>query len=454
MTVIEQQDIDFPPMPPTDFIGGHLLSLRRDPLGFIMQNQEQYGGIVHLKFMDYDAYQVSDPELVHQILTSKNKDWHKSVVYKNLLSDYVGNGLLVSDGDYWRRQRKLMQPAFHTQRIDAYAQTMVDYTQELLQEWRDGETRDIAHDMMALTLRVVGKTLFDTDLLTSSDKIALALDHMLHDIGRQSQSIRLVRLPEWIPTPLRMRKRHTLEMFDEVIQPIIDERRAHGEDTGDLLSMLLLSEDSDGNSMTDTEVHNEAITLILAGHETTANALTWTLYCLSQNPAIADKLYAEVRDVLGERPPTLADLSDLTYTEMVLKEGMRVFPPVWSVSRQAAVETELGGYTIKPRRTAIVAIYATHHNPELFPKPDVFDPERFSDERIHDIPKHAYYPFGGGPRICIGNAFAMMEAKLILASIVQQYVLQHKAEHRVEPEALVTMRPKYGMQMVLQQRKS
>lgn len=440
----------FPPGPPTDFVGGHLLSMRRDSLGFFTSNMHQYGGLVHLKFRKYDAYQVNDPDLVQQVVTTQHRIWHKSVVYKNTLGDYLGDGLLISDGDFWKRQRRLMQPAFHTKRISAYAETMVENTRHMLDTWQTGEQRDIAHDMMELTLWIVGKTLFDVDLRHEQSMIAEALENLLHDVSTESR--RVVPIPEWIPTPLKHRKQHTIELLNKVVMPIITERRKNLHDTGDLLSMLLLAEDEDGSKMSDKHVRDEALTLVLAGHETTANALTWTLYLLSQHPEIEAKLQAEVDNVLGNSAATLDDLKHLTYTEMVLKEGMRLYPPAWSFSRQAIEDTQLGDYHIKAKRMAVIIPYAIHRNEEYFPDPERFDPERFNADNEHTIPRYAYLPFGGGPRICIGNAFAMMEAKLILSAIVQRYQLRLAAGHQVVPEPLLTLRPKYGMAMDVQTR--
>lgn len=452
MTTDVQEQTHFPPGPPTDIIGGHLLSLRRDPLSFFTENMREYGGLVHLKFRKYDAYQVNNPELIHQVLTTQNKIWHKSVVYKNTLADYLGDGLLISDGDFWRRQRRLMQPAFHTKRISAYAQTMVENTNHMLETWQIGSTRDIAHDMMELTLWIVGKTLFDVDFRQDQNAIAEALDNLLRDVSTESRQ--MVRLPDWIPTPLKHRKQHTVDLLDHVVMPLIEERREHPHDTGDLLSMLIMAEDEDGTQMSNQHVRDEALTLVLAGHETTANALTWTLYLLSEHPDIEAKLQAEVDSVLGKRTPSLDDLKHLVYTEMVLKESMRLYPPAWSFSRQTIADTQLGEYPIKAKRMALVIPYAVHRNETYFPDPERFDPERFNADNEHAIDKYTYLPFGGGPRICIGNAFAMMEAKLILAGIVQRFQLRLTSGHKVVPEPLITLRPKYGMAMDIHSRDS
>lgn len=436
--------------PPPDIFGGNLLSLRRDFLGFSMNNLREYGDLVPLKFFNIDAYQVNHPDLIAEVLTKRYTSYRKSFVYKFILADYIGDGLLISDGEFWRKQRKLIQPAFHTKRIQAYVDTMVDYTQQLLGEWQAGETRDISDEMMKLTLWIVGKTLFDTDLRGASNQIDKAIDDMFHDVSSEARAV--IRLPKWIPTPLRLRKKRTNKIMDSVILPIIEERRKTGEDTGDLLSMLLLSKDENGEGMDDQQVRDEAVTLVLAGHETTSNALTWTLYLLSQNPEIEQKLAEEVQTVLEGRAPTLEDIRNLPYTEMVLKEGMRLYPPAWNIGRMPHEDTELGGLHIKQFSPMLIPIYAVHRDERWYPDPEKFDPERWTKENESKLPKYAYMPFGGGPRICIGNAFAMMEATLILASIVQKFSLRLAPNHRVVPEETVTLRPKYGMKMTLAKR--
>jgi cytochrome P450 len=436
--------------PPQDFIGGHLMSFRRDVLEFVMNNLRQYGDLVPLKILNLDAYQVNHPDLIAEVLSKNYTTWRKSYVYKYVMGDYIGNGLLISDGDFWRRQRKLIQPAFHTQRIQAYADTMVDYTQRMLDDWPSGETRDLSEEMMHLTLMIVGKTLFNSDLHKASNQVAQAVHDMIYDVSSESRAI--IRLPKWIPTPLRMRKKRTNRSLDAVVLPMIEARRSSGEDTGDLLSILLLAKDENGEGMDDQQVRDEAVTLVLAGHETTANALTWTLYLLNQHPEIEQKLLSEIQTVLGERLPKLEDVRDLTYSEKVLKESMRLYPPAWNIGRMPAEDTVLAGMAIKQYSPILIPIYAVHRDERWYPEPEKFDPERWTAANEAKIPRYAYMPFGGGPRICIGNAFAMMEATLILVSVLQKFRLRLVPNHPVVPEPTVTMRPKYGMKMVIEKR--
>lgn len=432
---------------PPALIGGNLLHYRRDPLGFLMSNARDYGDIVRILFGKWYGFQINHPDDVQQVLVKQAHKFHKSVIYKATLSQYLGNGLLISDGDFWKRQRALAQPAFHTQRIHAYADIMAHYAVNMLKGWKDGETRNIAHDMMQLTLYIVAKTLFDADVSQQSDRVAEALEVLLISVIEQSKTI--IRLPEWIPTPARRRKKWSIELLHDFTLNVIQQRRNSGDDKGDLLSMLLLSEGENGDRMTDEQVRDEALTIFLAGHETTANALTWTLYLLSQHPDIEAQLYEEVARVLNGRVPTLADVGALRYTEQVLKESMRLYPPAWSFARSALEDIELGDYLLPKRSTFAIVPYVIHRDERWFPQAETFKPERFSPENENSFPRYAYLPFGGGARVCIGNSFAIMEAKIILALIVQQFRLRHIDTHRVIPEPLVTLRPKNGMPMHL-----
>lgn len=439
-----------PLSPPKAVVGGHLLKIRHNAQDFYLNNLHDFGDVVALEFLGYPMFQVNHPDLIQQVLTKKAKSFHKAKIYKKLLSAYLGNGLIISDGEFWKRQRKLAQPAFHTQRISAYADVMVGYTSDMLDTWQDGQIRDMEADMMQLTLRVVGKTLFDVDMIDASQDVADALEGLVTEIPRLAT--RIVRPPKWVPTPMRRRRDNTIDLLDTVFADIISERRKTEIDHGDLLSMLMLARDDNGEGMTDKQLRDEVLTLILAGHETTANVLTWTMYLLSQNAAERQHLQAELDSVLGDRLPTLEDLPNLPYTEMVIKEGMRLYPPAWNFARQAIEDVEIGDYLI-PKNAGVMTIpYVTHRHPDFWDDPERFDPQRFSPENEPHIHKYAYFPFGGGPRICIGNSFAMMEAQLILAAIMQRYTVALVEGHRVEPEALVTLRPKYGMKMHLQQR--
>ena len=451
-TPVESIPLKQPPAFPPGWIAGNALAFRRDPLTYLMRNARENGDISMFRVGPFIAYQFNHPDHIYEVLLGKADQLQKARIYKRGLSEFLGNGLLISDGAFWKRQRKLAQPAFHMKRINTYADVMVQYTQDLIAAWRPCQVVNLSDEMMHVTLRIVAKTLFDTDIAGSSSKVAQALEVMLHSVTAYSRSV--IKLPEWVPTPARRRKRWSIEELDGIIMPIIHARRASGEDGGDLLSMLMQARDDEGAAMSDQQLHDEALTIVLAGHETTANALTWTLYLLSQNPDIEARLYEEVQAVLGDRTATLGDVEKLTYTEQVVKEGMRLYPPAWSLSRQIikGAEVEIGGYAIPYGASLVVSSYVTHRDSRWFPDPERFDPERFTPENEKALPRYAYFPFGGGPRICIGNSFAMMEAKLILATIVQHHRLSLVPGHSVAAEPLITLRPKYGMKMVVQGR--
>lgn len=446
---MDDQPTILPPTPDEGLFGGHVFDYHGNPLPFLVRNMQQFGAISHFRLFKYHFYQINDPDLIGQVLVKQAGKFHKSIIYKRVLSEYLGNGLLISDGDFWKRQRKLAQPAFHTRRIQAYADIMVDHSLALRDRWQAGTVVDVAHDMMQLTLFIVAKTLFDSDVHQEVDRVGDAMHVMLHSVIDKTR--RIIRLPEWIPTPQRIRKQQSINTLNTIIMDIINQRRQSGADKGDLLSMFLMAEDEDGNQMTDTQVKDEALTMFLAGHETTANALAWTFYLLSQHPEIDRRVYSEIRDTLGDRPPTLADLKDLPYALMVLKESMRLYPPAWGFGRAATETLQLGDYTLPQKWGVMIIPYAIHRNPAMWNNPDVFDPDRFSPENEKEIPKHAYLPFGGGPRICIGNNFALMEAQLILATLLQRYKLELAQSH-VEPEPLLTLRPKGGLKMRITER--
>lgn len=432
------------PTPDEGLFGGHILQYHGNPLRFLLDNQQDFGRIAHFRVFKYHFVQVNDPELIGQVLVKQASKFQKSALYKKVLGEYLGNGLLISDGDFWKRQRKLAQPAFHTGRIHAYADTMVDYSLKLRDRWQVGETVNVAEDMMQLTLFIVAKTLFNADVRDDAQDVGDALDVLLHFVIEASR--RVVRLPEWLPTPQKRRKQQSIDTLNDITMTIINERRATPEDTGDLLSMLLMAEDENGVGMSDEEVKNEALTLFLAGHETTANALTWTLYLLSQHPEIDQRVYDEIHSVLDDRPPTLADLKDMPYTLMVFKEAMRLYPPAWAFSRQATEDVSIGDHTIPQKWDVLIIPYVIHRNPDLWENPEQFNPERFSAENEKQIPRYAYLPFGGGARVCIGNSFALMEGHLVLATLLQRYKFD-LAQAKVEPEPLVTLRPKGGLHM-------
>jgi cytochrome P450 len=313
----------------------------------------------------------------------------------------------------------------------------------MLAEWRAGDLRDAHTDMMALTLRVAAKTLFNAEVDKDVAEIGEAFNTIVEEIV--SRSRRPIRIPDVIPIPGNIRYLRGLRRIDRLVNAIIKERQRTGGDHGDLLSMLMMARDDDGQPMSDRQLRDEVITLLIAGHETTALALSWTWYLLSQHPEVDAKLAAELREVLGGRAPAVSDLPRLKYTEQVITESMRLYPPAWGIGREAIADCEIGGYAIPAGTTVIISAWISHRNPKYFPEPLVFRPERWEGDFAAKLPRFAYIPFGGGPRICIGNRFAMMEAVLILATVAQRFRLEWQSDHPVEPLPSITLRPKGGV---------
>ena len=428
-----------PPGPKGVFLLGNIRQFQgTDRLEFLQSCQRQYGDVVHFRLLNRDVYQFNHPDHIHQILVKDAALFHKSPMFKRVTQDIIGNGLLTSDGDFHRRQRRLMQPAFHPRRIATYADVMVDYTGRMLDDWQNGAVYDLHEAMMKLTMQIVAKTLFDADVSKEADAIGQAIT-----IGVETAGERITRafqLPDWLPTAGNRQRRRSAQLLEETIMGMIDERRASGEDKGDLLSMLLLAQDEDdGRMMTDQQVRDEATTLFIAGHETTANALSWILYLLAQHPEVEAKLLDELETLLAGRPPTVDDLHRLRYTEMIVKESMRLYPPAWIISRFATEDVEVGDYTLKAGSIVLISQYVMHRHPDHWAEPECFIPERFEDEsRIH---KYVYFPFGGGPRICIGNHFALMEATLVLATLMQRIQFALEPGQQIKPLPLITLRP-------------
>ncbi len=438
-----------PPGPKGRPFVGNLLDFNRDPLAFCTLAAEQYGPIVPIRMGHLRVLVVTDPDLIEQVLVTDNRRYAKHF-YIRLLSHLLqDHGLLNSEGDFWRRQRRLVQPAFHRSRIAAYGEIMVAYAQEMVAGWQDGTTRDIHADMMALTVRIVAKTLLNTD--AAGVQIAA---HGLENLMQSFEEARTppVIMPTWVPTRANRRMRSTRAELDELIYGIIAEHRASGEDRGDLISMLLAARDEEGQGMPIKQVRDEALTIFLAGHETTANALSWTWYLLSQHPEVEACLLDELGSVLGGRAPQVADLPHLRYTEMVLTESMRLYPPAWAVGREPVEDVQLGSYSIKKGTNVILPQWVVHRSARFYADPQAFKPERGAGDLAKRLPRFAYFPFGGGPRVCIGNSFALMEGTLLLATIVQAYHLALAPDARVVLWPSITLRPRYGLRMKLARR--
>jgi cytochrome P450 len=419
-----------------------------DPLGYFTGITSKYGDIARLRILNFQVFLINHPDYIEDVLVNHPRKFIKGRVLQ-ANKRVFGRGLLTSEGDFWLRQRRLTQPAFHRARIASYGTTMVEYTERLLQEWQDGEERDLHKEMMRLTLQIVGKTLFDADVERDTQDIGKSLELLL-ELGANFR--RAIFIPQWLPTPTNIRLELAIRRIEKVLYRIIAKKRASGRDAGDLLSMLLTARDEDGSRMTDKQLRDEAITLFLAGHETTANMLSWTWWLLAQNPDVETMLHVELQNVLAGRAPSLEDLPKLVYTNYVITESLRLYPPAWGTARTAIEDHEIAGYKV-PRGSGIsFAQWTVHRDARWYDAPDEFRPERWEGDLMKRLPRFAYFPFGGGPRQCIGNTFALMEAALILATIAQKFRFRLVEGHPVVPLASITLRPRYGIRAVLESR--
>jgi cytochrome P450 len=441
---------------------GTLIMPGRDPLAMFTRFAAEYGDVVHFRMAGEHVYFINHPQLVRDVLVTNQRNFTKSRGLERA-KKLLGEGLLTSEGHAHLRQRRLLQPAFHRERIAAYGAVMVDRAARMRTAWQPGATLDVAKEMMRLTLSIVGKTLFDSDVDSKADEVGVAVTDVLETfwLNLLPGADLIDRLPVG---PLR-RARAARERLDALIYSMIKERRASGRDHGDLLSMLIAAQDeeemADGGApgasrvargMSDRQIRDEAMTLLLAGHETTANALTWTWYLLSQHPAVAARLHAEIDDVLHGRLPAVADLSKLPFTDRVVTESMRLYPPAWVIGRRAIDEFALGEYTVPARSIVFMSPYVLHRDARFYPDPLAFRPDRWTPEFRSALPPFAYVPFGGGARKCIGDQFALMELALVLTTVAQHWELQLAPGHPVVPQPLVTLRAKHGMRMELRRR--
>jgi cytochrome P450 len=427
-----------------------------DPIGFVGDRFQTYGDIYYAPNDDGGLFVLKHPDHLRELLVTRASSFTKEHTAFTQLSRVLGEGLLTSDGETWARQRRMVQPAFAPARMAGYARVMVEESTRTADAWDAASgIRDVGHEMMALTLRIVSAALFGHDV-PNADIEAVA--DAMHRFQRSLSMPDL--LPEWVPNPPRRKLERSLAALDAIIHRLIDERMARIDARGaagepppgsDLLELLVTAVDVEGRGgkLTMKEVRDQLVTLFLAGHETTSHARTWTFACLAQNPACERALHAELDAVLGDRPPELADLERLPYTDQVVSEAMRLYPPVYAIARRAREDTEVGGFRV-PRGAEVMAwVYFTHRDPRFFPDPEAFRPERFAKERAAALPKGAYLPFGAGPRACIGRSFATMEARLILATLAQRHRLTLAPGQALEPMPRITLTPKHGMKMII-----
>lgn len=417
----------------------------QNPPEYMNQQRAELGDFYALNFPIPNFYGLTHPDQVKYLLVTNNKNYLKDWGTQQLKLA-LGNGLLTNEGDFWRRQRRIAQPAFHRARLAALMQTMVDSTAERLTHWKSKQVPfDVAEEMTLLTSDIVSKTLFGSNV-ENLDEIS----ESMHFINRYLTVTlrRLIPVPVWLPTSFnRTFKRH-LKKIDGLIGKMVQDRRNHPENRNDLLAMLMEAQDEEsGERMTDGQLRDECMTLFAAGHETSANSLAWTLFLLGKHPDIWERLRQEVKEILGNRLPTMDDLRQLPYTLQVIQESMRLYPPAWAIGREAIAADEVEGYPIKPKSQILMSPYAIHRHPDFWENPEEFDPERFSPENSKNRHKYAYLPFGGGPRLCIGNNFAMMEMQIVLAMITQKFRLKLTDDQAVEMEALITLKPRNGVWM-------
>jgi cytochrome P450 len=451
--LVKRRRYVFPPGLPHNLLF-YLFRLFRpgEPIPLFTYLAEKYGEAAHYKLGRQHVVFLNHPDYIREVLVVQNQNFIKERTGRRM-KILVGNGLITSEGKFHKTQRALSQPAFHRQRIARYGETMVEHALRYREGWRDGQTLELSSEMMHLALGIVAKTLFDTDVVKEVAEISANVNSImaLYDF--------LVVLPyaeglQYWPLPGVSRFRKARTRLDAVVYQMIEDHRRDAVDRGDLLSMLLAARYEDGTPMPDQQLRDEVMTIFLAGYETIANALAWTWYLLSQNPEAERKLHEEIDSVLQGRVPETVDLSNLRYTEMVLAESMRLYPPVWAMGRQAVSDVVIGPYYLPEGTTMVLMQYVMHRNPIYFPDPLRFDPERFTPEAKVSRPRFSYFPFGAGTRQCIGEAFAWMEGVLILAAIAQKWRFSLVPGHRAEPLPLVTLRPKYGMKMIAHERKS
>ena len=442
------RSITRPPGPEPHFLIGNFPLGRPDPLAVFTGWAREFGDIFYYRAGWIHVYFLNSPELIESVLVTNQQNFRKDRVIQNSRW-FLGQGLLTSEGGEWLRQRRLSQPAFHRERLALYARIINGCAEEMLDSWKDGENRDVHQEMMQLTLRVVAKVLFSVDVKQESGEVAAALNLLM----KHSSGARML-LPPWVrylPLPFLIRVRRAVRQLDEVVYRIIRERRESESDNGDLLSMLMSARDEDGSRMTDRQLRDEVMTFLLAGHETTALSLSWAWFLLSENPEAENKLHHELARVLDGKNPSFEDLPRLCYTEAVVKESVRLYPPAWSLARTAAEDFEIGGYLVPAGSNVVMSQWIMHRDPRFFPSPEQFDPGRWFEEHTQRLPRFAYFPFGGGPRYCVGASFAMMEATLLLAAIAQRFRLRMVPGHKVVPLPSITLRPKYGIKMSLHQ---
>ncbi|MBM7111912.1 cytochrome P450 [Archangium primigenium] len=443
-----------PPGPQGHWLLGNLPERRSDPLGLFLRGRERYGDVVRYPMGPFLMHQISHPDDVKRVLVDNAQNYQKTALMQRL-RPVLGEGLLLSEGGFWRRQRRLAQPAFHKERLAGMARDITGLVEDALPHWdalaARGEPFDLSAELMGLVLAITGRVLFGADLSGAAREVARAVTTVLEEINRQVLAV--VPLPAALPLPGHVRLRRAIRVLDRIVFGIIDARHQSEHPSADLLDLLMEARDADtGEGMSDRQLRDEVMTLVLAGHETTANALGWTFHLLGQHPEAEARLVTELSRVLGERTPTLRELPTLGYTSRVLDESMRLYPPAWLISRVALADDVLGGYPLPAGTIVVFLPYVIHRHPAFWERPEVFDPDRFLPERAATRPRFAWLPFGGGQRMCVGSGLALLQGQLVLAMLARRYHFQPVPGHPVEPQALVTLRPRHGLRVVATRR--
>jgi cytochrome P450 len=423
------------------------LDFKDRPLEFIRYVQRAYGDVCRFKIGGQYWYLLAHPDHIWDLTVARADEFQKPAIAKRLWSKFLGNGVLTEEGAEWQRHSRMMRPAFHNKRIHAYGTTMVAYTRRMMDSWTPGEERDVSRDMTGLTLEIVGKTLFDADVRHGSAVVGEAMlkvqEEMLNHIHFPFP------VPTWWPSESNRQKLAAIADIATIVTDVIADRRSSGRDRGDLLSALVFAEGENGYKMSDQQLRDEAMTLFFAGHETTANSLTWAWYLLARHPEVAERLRAEVTEVTQGRDLTASDLGALPYLDMVVKEAMRILPSVWVFMKEPKHDVEIGGYRIPKGAQIMISPFVTQHDARWFPSPETFDPERFSPARSKEIRKGAYVPFSAGSRVCLGKPFAMMESRMILGTMIQHMQPTIPEDYQPEFLAELSMHPKGGLPILV-----
>lgn len=431
---------------------GVMREFNRDSLAFIERAQRDFGDIVWTRFLYVPALFLYHPREIEYVLATNAKNFVKAMTLRsNFFQRLVGNGLLTSEGEQWKRQRRLTSPAFHRHRIANYADTMVNYSNRLTSTWQAGEARDVHRDMMRLTLEIVVRCLFSADVSNDVDDVGDILKQLVKPFASQA-TLKWI-LNNRLPTPYHLQFHRLARKIDKVVYRLIAERRRNTNDEGDLLAMLLKARDEDGSQMNDQQLRDEVMTLFLAGHETTALTLAWTWYLLGRNAAAEERFHQELDEALGDRAATMGDLPRLKFTEQIVKESMRLYPPAYGLGREAINDCEIGGFPVPAGTQVFMFQWVTQRDARFFDDPEAFTPERWTEDLEARLPRYAYFPFGGGPRACIGASFAMMEMILVLATIGQKFRLELIPDHPVETYPAMSLRPKDGVRVIVRTRR-